>query len=75
MKELTHGEIMDLAWQWIDDLPITDDEEIYESNPDHCYLVADLKMVRDAIYQDIQNDTRQDEDLPEFFARHGIDYV
>jgi hypothetical protein len=36
------------------------------------YLVENINQVRDAFYQDIDGNVEIEEDLPEFFARHGI---
>lgn len=71
---MNHEQKMQKAWSMINELGITEDQEEYYNNPE-MYLVDDIHQVRDAFYSDIENEVEiEDEDLPGFFARHGIEY-
>lgn len=74
--KLSHEEMMNRAWKFIEDLNITEDIELYESDPDYYYYVEDVNLVRDAYYKDLEEEEfdyeSNEEDLPEFFNRHGI---
>ena len=72
---LTHEQKMEKAWKAIADLNITEDEEKYLTDINTFYLVKDIHQVRDAFYTDFEAEEQpEDEDLPMFFNRHGIEW-
>jgi hypothetical protein len=72
MKNLSHEQMMEKSWKFITDMEITEDQK---ELTDTGYLVKNIYKVRDAFYADLESGHDADgEDLPGFFARHGIAY-
>jgi len=71
--KLSHEQMMEKAWRFIEFFEITEDKEEFNNNPKD-YLVENIYTVRDAYYSDLENNINKDEDITEFFNRHGIKY-
>lgn len=68
-----HVELMDEVWRTIRELGITDDPDKLTEDG---YLVEDIHKVRDAMYEELERGVvYDDDDLPSFFGRHGIEYA
>lgn len=75
MAKLSHEKMMEISWKLIHDLGITDDRSVYETDPNNHYLVEDIHKVRDAFYNDLENDINiEDEWVTGLFDRYGIKY-
>ncbi len=75
MTKLTHEQMMERTWRFILEIGITENMEEYENNPSKIYLVKNIYDVRDAYYQDLENNyTNEYEDLEGFFKRHKIEW-
>ena len=62
---------MEEAWRLIHELGIAEKGDEAGAN----YVVENIYKVRDAFYADLESGHDADgEDLPGFFARHGIAY-
>jgi len=71
---MKHEDMMQKAWQFIKDCGITENKKEHEQN-DQMYLVKNIYKVRDAYCQDLENSySFEDEDLPGFLNRHGIEW-
>ena len=69
---MTHEEMMNRAWRFIEEVGITEDEAAYQEDPT-IVLVDDIYKVRDAYYSDLENGVSiEDEDVYGFLDRHGI---
>lgn len=68
---LSHEEMMNKAWRFIEEVGITEDEKEFAKN-NELYLVKNIYEVRDAYYKDLENGIKYDEDFPEFLNRHNI---
>ena len=86
---MTHEEMMNWAWEFIEGAGITEDEAEFQKDPDNIILVDDIYKVRDAYYDDLENGVNvelevtptgafrpvlQDEDVYQFLDRHGIEW-
>jgi hypothetical protein len=71
--KMTHEEMMQEAWEMIATCGITENEDEYKENSE-LYFVENIYQVRDAYYSDIENDVVEDEDVPGFLDRHGIEW-
>lgn len=70
---MSHEEMMDKAWRFIEDVGITDDENVHAEDPDNRYLVENVHAVRDAYYSDLEDGLDiEEEDVCGFLDRHGI---
>lgn len=71
--ELSHEDMMEKAWKFIEDVGITDDENVHAEDPDNRYLVENVHAVRDAYYSDLEDGLDiEEEDVCGFLDRHGI---
>lgn len=72
---MKYEDMVQEAWSFIRELGITEDQAEYGANPAEMYLVASVYQVRDAYVSDLENNAHiEDEDLPGFFERHGIEW-
>lgn len=69
---MTHEEMMGKVWSFIEEMGITDEEEVYEKDTNDQYFVTSVLTVRDAYYSDLEHGLDVDEDLTDFFERHSI---
>ena len=71
---MTHEEMMRKAWEFIGNAPITDNKDDYEKD-NNLWLVEDIKLIRDAYYNDLESGQNfEDEDLDQFLNRHNIEW-
>lgn len=71
MEKMTHEGMMEKAWILIHELGIAEKGDEAGAN----YVVENIYQVRDAFYADTESGHDFDgEDMPGFFARHGIAY-
>lgn len=69
---MTHTDLMQFAWRFIDEVGITDDKLAYEENPD-LILVEDIYAVRDAYYDILQRKGIVEElDVYDLLDKFGI---
>jgi len=71
---MTHEQMMEKSWRFIHEMGITEDRDEFENDPSKIYFVENIYDVRDAYYSDLENGFTDDEDITEFFNRHGIKY-
>jgi len=73
MAKMSYEKIMEKAWELIGEFGIVDKKiDLTEDG----YLVSDITVVRDAFAEDIENGHDfHDDSVPDFFARHGIEYA
>jgi len=70
---MTHEQMMEKSWNFINELGITENRKKYNSNPANYFLVKDVYQVRNAYYQDLENGIKIiEEDVTRFLERHGI---
>lgn len=71
---MTHDQMMQKAWWFIHETGITDDPDKFAED-NNLYLVEDIYQVRDAYYADLESGCDfGDEDVCDFFNRHGIKF-
>ena len=67
-----HTEMMNKAWEFIKHTGITENEEEFKNN-NQLIFVKNIRKVRDAYYNDLENNNSiEDEDVFGFLDRHGI---
>jgi len=70
---MTHEQTMEEVLNLIHELGITENRKKYNSNPADYFLVKDVYQVRNAYYQDLENNIKiEGKDVPIFLERHGI---
>jgi hypothetical protein len=69
---MTHEEMMNKAWRFLQEVGITEDPDEFAANR-NLYLVENIYQVRDAYCADLESgEDFEDEDVAGFLDRHGI---
>ncbi len=73
MNNLSHEQMMEKSWNLIREFGITDNRDEFNIDPANHFLVENIYQVRDAYYQDLENNIEvKEEDICGFLDRHGI---